>query len=57
MQINMKQNSEKKNFLHKADRQHITAVGGDLPVSGGVEKYIESKNMKSKQKQTVKAIV
>ena len=28
----MKQNSEKKNFLHKADRQHITAVGGDFPV-------------------------
>lgn len=33
----MKQNSEKKNFLHKADRQHIIAVGGDLPVSGGVQ--------------------
>lgn len=23
MQINMKQNSEKKNFLHKADRQNM----------------------------------
>ena len=29
----MKQNSEKKNFLHKADRQHITAVGGDLQIA------------------------
>ena len=50
MQINMKQNSEKKNFLHKEDRQN-------MPVCFITGKYIESKNMKSKQKQTVKAIV
>ena len=46
----MKQNGEKKNFLHKADRQN-------MPVCCITGKYIESKNMKSKQKQTVKAIV
>ena len=45
----MKQNSKKKNFLHKTDRQN-------MPVCF-ITGYIESKNMKSKQKQTVKSIM